>query len=330
MPDHDFTRPRWHVPEWISRHWYWVVLLGACSEQPPVDTDQAVPVDPRVPVAEISYVPGRAQEPGHLTLRCVVRDQDGDLLAARVTGPGTDTLHAVSAGADTVTASIQQLPAGEHLFVCTATDVFGRVGADSVTVGIDPNRPPEASLSVSRTGESWSIDQRAVVDPQGDTVAYTIVVEQTGPVEGIVLTIGPRRTPIDTTIALPDGSYRVSSIVHNGVAADTTRRRIGPDQSLPSVSQSVERNGFGFHYSGSFSGTFGRLTVQRARGDSIYFGPVPADTVFRGTTPGDTGGLPDGDYLFIIRATRQGQVASDIKLDSIPKTPKPQKYESIN
>jgi len=321
MTDQATTGPRFPIPQWAARRWYWVVLLGACSDQPPADTDQPVPVDPRVPVAQISYVPGRAQEPGHLTLRCVVHDQDGDLLAARISAPGTDTLHSVAGGEDTVTAIIRELPAGNHLMVCTTTDILGRVSADSITVGIDPNRPPAASLSVSRTGESWSIDQRASVDPQGDTVAYTIVVEQTAPVEATVLIIGPRRTPIDTTIALPEGSYRVSSIVHNGVAADTTRRRIEPDQLPPSVTQSVLREGFGFRYSGSFSGTFGRLTVQRARGDTIYFGPVPADTVFRGTTPEDSGGLPDGDYLFIIRATRQGRIASDVKLDSIPSSP---------
>jgi len=298
--------------------------LVACADGTP--SPQGEPGTPeeqtpgvRSPVAEISYVPRRGNEPGHGELQCVARDADRDLLLARATGPGTDTLHAVTGDLDTLRAEVRSLAAGEHQLVCSIADAGGRVHADTVDVIIDPNRPASASLTVVHQDTVWSIRQRVAVDPQGDTVSYTILVEDLDR-DTAVLTIGPRRAPIDTTIALPEGRYRVFSVVGNGIAADTTRRRIDPDDLPPTVAQSVAREGFAFRYRGSVRGA-GLLIVQRARGDTIYLGAVPEDTMFRGTMRGDSGGLPDGDYLFTLRAARAGRTASDIHLDSIPNLP---------
>jgi len=289
-----------------------VVFSGACSDraQEPAPAPAPAP-EPQTPTAQVLYVPGRAHAPGDLVLQCLLEDPDGDLVTATLSGGSTDTVHTVGGAADTVSAEIRELAAGEYELVCTATDAGGRTHADTVTVSVAPNDSPAAPLFVTQSGLDWTIVQGAVIDPQGDTLEYTIEIE--GPT---TLVIGPRASPIDTTLTLPYGSYRVHSVVHDGFVADTTRRSFD-NREPPTVAQSIVRDGVTFRYTATHTGTFARLTVTRSGNDTIYVGAAPADTTFVGITPLDQNGLLKGIYLFTLQADREGAVTRDVVLDSI-------------
>ncbi len=289
-----------------------VVISGACSDRGSEPAPAPAPVaEPQLPTARVLYLPGREHEPGDLLLQCVAEDLDGDLVSVTLVGGSTDTIYTVAGRADTVSAEIRELPAGEHQLICTVTDSGGRTHADTITIGVAPNESQAAPLFVTQSGLDWTIVQGLIVDPQGDTLEYTIEIE--GP---ITLALGPRTSPIDTTLTLPYGSYRIHSIVSDGFVADTTVRSFD-HRAPPDVSQSIVRDGVSFRYAATHTGTFARLTVTRSAGDTIYIGPVPADTAFVGLNPGDQNGLLKGIYLFVLQADREGVATRDVVLDSI-------------
>jgi len=269
-------------------------------------------------VARIDWVPGRTSEPADLILHCVVQDTAGDLTQAAVSGPTLDTLHATAGSLDSVRAQIKALPAGEFEFVCGARDEAGRVHADTITVTIDPSRPPPPPISVAEAGDQWALAQGGVADPHGDSVAYTVVVQGRTP-----LVIGPRAVPIDTVLALPPGSSRVLSIVDDGFVADTTAvqldaERRPPPAPRPTVTQTVVREGDSFRYTSRVDATLATLRVIRPPADTIYMGPPPADTTFAGLAADDRAGLLEGEYRFVLYAERAGQGASAEAVDTIP------------
>ena len=255
---------------------------------------------------------GRAHEPGHAVVHCFLRDPDGDLLTATMSGYAADSVHSAAGSFDTLTVAVRELAAGEYQYSCTAVDEGGRTAADTITIAVDENRPPTAGLSVAYDGTLLSLSQRAVIDPQGDTVRYTIEIE--GP-DGTIV-IGPRTAPLDTAFTLPEGSYRFHSIVSDGFVADTTRRWVAPGP--PTLAQAVTRTDLAIRYTSSVSATSSRLIVLRNLIDTVYVGPVPADTVFAGLNPGDQGGLLKGEYEFGLRGNRGGRTRYDLVVDTVP------------
>jgi len=244
-----------------------------------------------------------------------MEDPDGDLVTATLVGGSTDTVYTVRGHADTISATILEMAAGDYELICTAVDAGGRISADTVTINIAPNLPPAAVLYVTRSGSDWRIVQDAVIDPQGDTVQHSILIE--GPIS---LLIGPRRAPIDTTLTLPEGTYSILSIVADGLAADTTRYGVD-NRTRPTARQSIVRDGVKFRYSATHTGTVGGLAVVRSPDDTIYDGAVPADTTFAGMTSRNYDGLLKGVYLFVVHAERGGLRARDVVLDSIVNLP---------
>ncbi len=285
------------------------LLAGACDRgaEPGPEPVPAL----QAPTARVLFVPGRGHAPGDLVLQCLLQDPDGDLVSATIVGGSTDTVHTVGGIADTVSAEIRELAAGEYELICTATDSGGRTHADTVTVDVAPNDSPSAPLLLTRSGSDWTIVQGAVIDAQGDTLQYEILIE--GP---RTLGIGPRASPIDTTLTLPVGRYRILSIVHDGFVADTTQHDLD-HRTPPTAAQTIVRDGVTFRYSGTHTGTVGTLTVMRPPVETIYAGPVPADTTFAEGTPRDREGLLKGLYTFELDAERDGLRIRDFVLDSI-------------
>ena len=289
-----------------------VLLVTACADRVPEQEDEPEPVpELQAPTVEIFYETGRAHAPGHLSLRCVLRDPDGDLLTASVEWAGWrydsfrywERRHADRRST--------RAGAGEYQYTCTAVDAGGRTSADTVTISVGENHPPPAGLSVVADGTRFRVSQTAVVDPQGDTVQYTIVIE--GPADTTI--IGPRIAPIDTLVSLPGGSLWIFSITGDGFAADTTRHRV--ENNPPTLSQTVDRSGLTFHYRASVVATRSSLTVTRSPNDTVYVGSVPLDTTFAGVTLGDDDGLLKGDYQFVLRGERNAHSRRDAVSDSI-------------
>ena len=124
-----------------------VLSVVACSDRSP---EQQPTPEPRAPSAGLSVLRSRLHEPGDLTLRCVARDPDGDLAAARLTGPSLETRFTWGGSADTVLGDVSDMPAGQYEFICTATDAGGRVGADTLQVTIAASVVPATSDAVSK------------------------------------------------------------------------------------------------------------------------------------------------------------------------------------
>ena len=273
------------------------LLSVGCADR---RSDDAAP-EPHAPTIRLMYEEQRGHDPGGGILRATVRDSDRDLATATLMGPSVAVIRHISGGFDTLTASVRDLPEGEHLYVGTATDHGGRTHTDTLTIRIDPNDPPPATLSVTGEGSEWRLVQGVAVDPQGDPVEYTIVVE--GPIS---FTIGPRAAPTDTTLTLQTGKYHLSSVTSDKHRADTTTYNIDVVVKPPTATQSVERKGVVLRYRADVRAAYATLTVTRDPDDVFYHGTVPLDTTFAGLTRGDDSGLPKGNYSFRLYGERHG------------------------
>ncbi len=280
-------------------------------------TDQPVPL-PSVPSVQLTYHAERDHEPGRGTLSCLVRDTGGGLRSAALSGLSVDVRTSIAGGADTLTAAVSGLAQGQYDFVCTADDHQGRTARDTVHITVLADVLLTNALTVTAQNGHWQLSQTAVVDPSGADVLYAVVI-----LGRDTVSIGPRTTPVDTTLTLPEGVVAVLSIIRSGVDADTVTHRIAQrvadsvaTSSRPPITQSVTRNGTTFEYASSGHAPPATLAVVRMPDDTIYHGPVPGDTTFAGTTQGHDLGLFKGFYLFHIHGGRPGETG-DIVLDSI-------------
>ena len=81
------------------------------------------------------------------------------------------------------------------------------------------------------------------------------------------------------------------------------------------------RDGVAFKYTASVAATSSKLAVTRPPNDTIYVGPVPADTTFAGAAPGDEGGLLKGEYRFALQAERAARTVGNVVFTSIADLP---------
>jgi hypothetical protein len=253
---------------------------------------------PRAPAADLTYAADRGHEPGTGRLRCVVRDGNGDLEQVVLSGPTVDLRAPVQGRADTVTVAVDGLAAGRHTWTCTVRDGGGHTSVAQTDATVVANRPPPGRLRVTRGNGVWRLTQPRVTDPDGDSVRYT--VRLSGPA---VRTIGPLTAPIDTTLALPPGTYTALGITSDGVAADTVTYSMASGPA-PTITQAADRRGPALAYTSTVAADRAVLTVVRLPADTLYRGPVPADSLFAGMRLGDTLGLPEGVYRFTIEAER--------------------------
>jgi porin len=287
-----------------------VVPAGACTDYSP----ERLRVLPRPPTADLTYTADRAHEPGRGRIRCVVRDDNGDLRHVTLNGPAVDLRGPVVGRVDTVTVAVDSLPAGRRGWTCTVRDAGGHTAVARTETAVDANRPPPSRLRVSRRDGVWRLTLLPVTDPDGDSVSYAVRIS--GPT---VRSIGPLMVPIDTTLVLPPGRYSVLGVASDGVAADSVRYAVASGPA-PAITHVADRRGTALVYTSTVTADHAVLTVVRAPADTLYRGPVPADSIFAGATPGDTLGLLKGVYRFTIEAERNawgGRAAVEVTIPNL-------------
>jgi len=271
-----------------------LVCAAGCADAPP----DRLRILPRAPTADLTYAADRGHEPGTGRLRCVVRDGNGDLEQVVLSGPVVDLRAPVQGRSDTVAVAVDGLAAGRHTWTCTVRDGDGHTSVAQADATVDANRPPPSRLRVTRGNGEWRLTQRHVTDPDGDSVRYLVRIA--GPA---ARTIGPLAAPVDTTLALPPGTYTVLGITSDGAAADTVTYSMASGPA-PTITQAADRRGTTLAYTSTVAADRAVLTVVRLPADTVYQGLVPTDTVFASMAPGDTLGLLEGVYRFTIEAER--------------------------